>query len=589
MFKIIFRLLAIVLPIALVVATWNPQSALADSTTCNWTAGSGIDFYWDNGDNWTCTSGGGPPSDEDDVIISSSPANAPIVRGSAAAKSLTLSGVLIIGTGVSLTIGNGWTNQGDAVIDSQGTIVGNGEVAVGGTFHFLSSGTIDGSLTIDPLATASVAVVYVLGNVTNNGTLTGESLDAQFHMQGLLFANHGTVSTNAFYFEKGGGAVQEVTGSGAWNSGIDYLFIANNTFLTPQSDVTFGPHHFSISTSGDRLNIGAHKVTFKSPVAVGNADLIVGAPGGSIHTQGDSVSIGITNQAHFTPPLVVENGVTYAGGVFSGTITINQGSTLRVMAPPAGSITAATNVTVTGSLDGENSDVNFYMRGQNLVVNGTVSVAELHLAGAAQQTITGTGSLSPHDLVVDAPGGVRLNAPLSLDGQLALNQNLYVGSTTLVTLTETATTSADNSNTDIFGMVKRTGPFQLDKPYSFGNLYLTVVFTDAGTALPTAMTMTVSQSPWSDLPGSINRSVSIQTAGGSGWSGSLMLDYRDSELHGREDFLQAWTRSSSSASWAQIPYSEAHFGQDWILFQGLNHFSDWGLVIHTVFMPFVKR
>jgi hypothetical protein len=201
-------------------------------------------------------------------------------------------------------------------------------------------------------------------------------------------------------------------------------------------------------------------------------------------------------------------------------------------------------VTVTGSLDGENSDVNFYMRGQNFVVNGSVSVAELHLAGTSQQTITGTGSLSPHDVYVDAPGGVKLNAPLSLDGQLSLSQNLYVGSSALVTLTESAITAGENSDKDIFGTVKRTGPFQTDKLYSFGNLNLTVVFTNAGTALPTVITMTVHQAPWKDLPGSINRSVSIQTTGGNGWSGSLTLNYRDTELHGREDYLMGFDKQN---------------------------------------------
>jgi hypothetical protein len=588
MFKITSRSLSVFVLFVLIGTTWNPQPALPSGKTCNWTAGSGIDFYWDDSDNWACIGGDGPPSDEDDAIISSSLANAPIVRGSAAAKTLTLSGVLRIEAGAGLTVGT-WTNQGNATIDSQGTIVGNGEVTPSGTFHFLSSGTIIGNLTIDPLATASVAVVYIQGNVLNNGTLTGESPDAQFHMQGLLFTNYGTVSTNAFYFEKGSGAVQQINGSGAWNSGINNLFVTNGTALAPQNDMTFGPQHFSIGDTGDRLNVGTFKVTFQNPAAVSNAGAIVGLAGGSVHTQGNSVYLGNTNEAQFTPPLVVENGLTYASGVFSGTITINQGGTLRVKALPAGTITAVKDVTVTGSLDGENSDINFYMRGQNLVVDGSISVAELHLAGVSQQTITGTGSLSLRDMYVDAPGGVKLNAPLGLNGQLSLSQNLYVGSSTLVTLTESAITAGENSDKDIFGMVKRIGPFQTDKPYSFGNLNLTVVFTDVGSSLPAAITMTVNQAPWKDLPGSINRSYRIQTAGGSGWSGSLKLDYRDSELHGLEDYLQAWTRSSSSAPWAQIPYSEAHFTQNWISFQGLTHFSDWGLVIHSVLLPFVKR
>jgi len=322
---------------------------------------------------------------------------------------------------------------------------------------------------------------------------------------------------------------------------------------------------------------------------VSNAGWIVGSTGGSVHTQSDGVSIGVTNEAHFTPPLVVENGVTSASGVFSGTITINQGGTLRVKDPPAGTITAVKDVTVTGSLDGENSDVNFYLRGQNQVVNRSVSVAKLHLAGTSQQTITGTGALNLHALSVDAPGGAKLDAPLSPDGWLALSQNLHVGSSTLVTLTESVITAGENSDKDIFGTVKRVGPFQTDKPYSFGNLNLTVVFTNAGTALPTAITMTVSQAPWKDLPGSINRSYRIQTAGGSSWSSSLRLDYRDTELHGPANLLQVWTRPLASSPWVKFPYSKANFNQNWIALEGLTHFSDWGLVIYSTFLPMVKK
>jgi hypothetical protein len=101
--------------------------------------------------------------------------------------------------------------------------------------------------------------------------------------------------------------------------------------------------------------------------------------------------------------------------------------------------------------------------------------------------------------------------------------------------------------------------------------------------------MTVTPAPWSDLPGSINRRYRIQTLGGNGWAGKLTLDYRDSELRGPADFLQVWTRSSASAPWAKLPYSLADFNQNWIALEGLTHFSDWGLVIHSVFIPMVKR
>ena len=58
-------------------------------------------------------------------------------------------------------------------------------------------------------------------------------------------------------------------------------------------------------------------------------------------------------------------------------------------------------------------------------------------------------------------------------------------------------------------------------------------------------------------------------------------------LHGQNSLFTA--ALFAVAPWAQIPYSEAHFTQNWISFQGLTHFSDWGLVIHSVLLPFVKR
>jgi cytoskeletal protein CcmA (bactofilin family) len=584
MFKIIFRLFVVLIVIALIAGTGNPLLARAHGKTCNWTAGSGIDFYWSNGDNWACTGGEGPPAGEDDVIISSNYGNAPMVIGNASAKTVTLSGVLKIGAGGGyLTVGSTWTNMGEATIQSQGTLVGNGEVTPTGTFHFYDSGTIIGNLTIDQFATASVGVsaVYMQGNVMNYGTLTSEENEGQFHMQGPRFTNYGTVSMEEFYFEKSG--VQEVNGSGQW-SGPGSIFVPTGTHLIARSNVNFGLQNIYFD---DPLDVNTYKVTFKSPASVHGS--IVGSPGGSVHTQGDGVSINLSNGTQFTPPLVVEDGVTHAYGTFSGTITVDLEGTLRVMAAPAGMIKAANDMTVTGTLDGEDSEVAFVLLGPKLTVNGNVSVAEINLQGTAQQTITGTGSLSLHHLSVEAPGGAWLNAPLTLDGRLTLHQNLYVGSSTLITLTASAITTGENSDKDIFGTVKRTGPFLKDEIYSFGNRNLTVAFTDVGSALPTAITMTLKQAPWKDLPGSINRSISLQTAGGSGWTGTLTLDYRDAELHGPPDFLQVWTRTSASSPWTKLPYSLADFNQNWINLQGLTHFSDWGLVIHSVFIPLVKR
>ena len=567
--------------------TGRPSAVVAAGNSCSWSPGV-IDFYWSNGDNWVCDSGNGPPDENKDVIISAGQANAPIVSGNAKAKTVSLSGWLIINAGASLTVSNGWSNSGEAAIDSQGTIIGYGEVKAGGIFHFHSSGTIDGNLFIDPLSTASVDVVYLLGVLTNSGSLVGEDVDAQFHMQGPRVSNNGTVSVNEFYFQRGSGSIQEVTGSGSWNSGIDYLFIDTITHLKVLSNITFGPQHFLISDDGSQLDVGALTVTFNAPVEVDDTGLITGSPGGAVYTQNTPVTILIPNEASFNVPLVVKSGITGANGVFDGPVTVDHGATLRVMESPDGYLTANDMVTINGDLDCDRSET-FVLRGQQMVINGRVGMGSLYLQGVNHQNITGSGLMSFHNLSVDAPDGVDLSVPFSLNGWLALNANLNMGNNRVATLSESAVLTGANADTDIFGKVTRWGTFQKDKPYSFGNRFLTLTFTNNGSGLPSLVSLDLKQERWNDLQGSIRRSYSFQTTGGSGWTGSLTLDYRDSELPGREDLLQTWTRASSGQPWARAAYAEADSTQNWVRLDGLTQFSDWGLVLQAMFFPMVKR
>jgi len=585
-----FRLLSLLWILALLIAAvCSPQTVQAASRTCTWTAGSGIDYYWSNSSNWSCTGAAGQPTAEDDVIIPSGfPfGNTPLVSGSAAAGNITISSGLRIGAGAMLTVAHYWQNAGEASLASQGTIVGNGIVSPSGIFHFLDSGTINGQVTILASATASVAVVYVQGNVYNNGTLTGESVDAQFHMQGPRIENFGVVSVNEFMFERG--SVQEVYGGGTWSGGIDYLTINNNTRLKTVANITFKPLHFLVVGAGDMLDTDIRRVTFEGPCEVNVSGTIGGPSSGSIHTQGEGVSILVPNEGHFNQRLFVDGGITRASGVFSGPVTVDIEGTLRVMAPPAPRLYADSMVVVNGVLDGEDPESVFEMRGYEMVVNGIVSVPTLELNGANTQSVIGLTRLEPDNLVVLTPGGVTLDVPVYLDGVLTLSANLYVDPSAYVNLSESAIIDGSNADKDIFGNIERQGPFVQGKSYSFGNLNLTVTFTNTGSALPNTVIMVTKQSPWDDLPGSINRSYTMYTMGGDGWTASLRLDYRDSELHGGDGHLVAWSRASAPDPWERSTVAEASESQNWIELQGLTHFSELGLSSHTVYIPLATR
>jgi hypothetical protein len=579
-----FRLFFLLIGIPLVVGfTMNGQGVKAVSS-CSWIANaSSSDYDWNDGNNWSC---GVVPDSSTDVIINA-PTNsyAPNVSDTRVARTVQVSGFLYIGGFGHLTVGSGWSNSGTAWIDSQGILTGTGEVKPSGVIHFLASGVIDGNLTIDSGATASVDALYAYGNVTNNGNLSSENVDTQFHMLGPLFTNYGTVSTKFFWFEKGG--VQHVSGAGTWSGGIASLTVTGPTHLTADSDLNFSPLIFFINNDGSVLDIGAHKVTFNGPSQLGVSGTLTGSTNGTIHTEGVGFEIHIPNGGLFTPPLDVDGGITHAFGTFSGPITVSLDGTLLVMAAPAGSITATMDVTVNGILGGEDAAVYFEMQGHILTVNGLVSVADLWLDGTSQQIITGSGQLNLHRLEVDAPGGLLLSAPLHLDNTLELSGNI-VAPTTTITLAEPAVISGANYDKDIFSTIVRTGPFQKDKDYSFGNQYLSIHFANSGT-LPGSVTMKVSQSPWAGLRGSIKRSYTIQTSGGSGWSANLLLDYRDNEFLGNADYLQAWTRPSASSPWVRQVISGTDTNQDWIEFDGLTHFSDWGLVINTLCLPVIRK
>lgn len=560
------------------------QTVKADPSTCSWVANaSSLDYDWSDSRNWLCSGVSVPDSNTNVVIAAPTSAYAPHVSAAASALSVQITGYLYIDPGKQLTVSAIWTNAGSAIIDSQGTLVGFGEVTNTGVMHFLSSGALQSTLQIDSGATASVGVLYAYGNVTNNGTLTGESLDAQFHMRGPLFTNNGTVAVNSFYFDRG--SSQSMSGSGAWNAGIADLFVTGSTQLTAETNLNLSPQHFNINNDSSTFNIGAYHAAFTGPGQLIVSGTLTGAAGGEVHTQGTGMEIHIPDEGIFSTPLVVDSGTTHAFGTFYRSIGIAAGATLLVMDPP-GTLTAMDVVTVNGTLGGEDDNAVFVMRGLIMTVNGQVTVATLQQANTWEQFIQGTGLLTLHNLVVSPL--LMLSVPLQLDGTLTLDGEIEAPSVS-ITLAETAVIAGSNADNDIFSNVIRNGPFQKGKAYCFGNQFLSITFANSSASLPTSVALRVTKSPWAGLDGSIRRSYSIVPGGGGSWSADLRLDYRTSELDGNPALISAWTRSAPSSPWQRQGISQANTTQNWVEFDGLTHFSDWGLAIKKVFVPLVQR
>lgn len=133
--------------------------------------------------------------------------------------------------------------------------------------------------------------------------------------------------------------------------------------------------------------------------------------------------------------LVIQDGhnITFSGNTLCRTLEIENGATVT----------------------GNNSTIN--LRG-NFLNNGTFTggTSSIHFSGTGAQTISGTGTTTFHDVIVNNNGGVALNQPANIKGQLRAQNGTFNTNnqlTLISNITETGSIGTISSTADVIGQI----------------------------------------------------------------------------------------------------------------------------------------
>lgn len=469
---------------------------------------------------------------------------------------LTLDPDIGLNTGsASVQVGGDWFNNGGTYQGSGGvTFVGGNDQRIGGT---AASQTFPDDLTLDKTG----------GNVTLGGSTT------QLNVNGALNVYGGTLNLGSGTLTTRGPATIRQTGTlnlgiGTWNSGA-CIYLQTGGTLTPGSG-TLNFQGGTFGLFGGILGLGSWTANFNMPWS----QTIIGFGASSFH------NVGVYNATMGGPMPVLRVGDSRGGGPsefnLTGSFTIGEGATFD-----PGSLSA------------------LYVTGPSWENNGTVlpgqgtttfrgSAPRWALGLAAAQVITGAAPTTFNNLTIDNPDGVMLGSSQRVSGTLNLKSgDLTTGAYTL-TLGSAATVTGTR---DVVGTVQRTHVFTPGIPFSFNHRFASLTFADPGTLTSVAMTM-LKTLPVGLTP-AVARTYTITPVGG-GYTATLRLPYRDTELNGiPEGDLRLWQREGTR--WVMHYPQVGHALENWIEQIGITEFSTWTLASLNatsgwrIFLPLIQR
>jgi hypothetical protein len=162
----------------------------------------------------------------------------------------------------------------------------------------------------------------------------------------------------------------------------------------------------------------------------------------------------------------------------------------------------------------------------------------------------------------------------TLSKNISVNQLLTLGSD-LVTGANVLTMAASASSTgsaDVIGNVKRSGLVTGGSRLTFGNPFNSISF-DAGGILPTDITVNLTKSVPAGFSDAVQRTYVITQNGGSGFSATLRLHYRDSELNGNSEPRLNLYRLNGV--WELQGSDARNLSDNWVEKTGVTQFSTW--------------
>ena len=447
--------------------------------------------------------------------------------------------------------------------------------------------TVTASVDADQLTVASGGTLVVNGggvvfNVVD-GTGTDMTVNGTFAYAGTV-DNDGQIAVNGTWVREEGGTL--TTNAPTYNAGSTLAYDFNNVnFRSPglEWSATSGPGYpFNVSIgSGSSLDLGGAGASTARQIA---GSLTING-GGELSMAATPMTAPLTVLGSVT---VSDGGVlklssqsggdlnvggnfsmgTTVGGAFTNTgrkVTFVGSSTQTISSSAALSFhdfAVASSATVTTTAD-------FSVTG-NWTNDGTYNgnSRTVTFNGSSAQTIGGSNPTNFAGLTINNSSGVSLASDQTVGGTLTLTSgDLTTGSSTLTQQGSSAGT------TDVVGNVLRTDLGATAR--QFGNPHNQIRFT-AGTAPSQIIVTLIKQRP-SGFSAAVNRRYDITPTGGSSYTATLRLHYKDSELSGHvvgeEAALDLWRFNGTT--WERPLKTGADVTENWVESSAVTQFSTW--------------
>jgi hypothetical protein len=324
---------------------------------------------------------------------------------------------------------------------------------------------------------------------------------------------------------------------------------------------------------GAGLDISSRTLSIQGPNRGSNGPLVV-APGGLITTTNSTVVYNGT-----TPQLVTSYLVTYhnltannpAGATASqsahplvvrGTLRaqrsalgINGCDCHAVQIDEGASLTVLNNSQVTVSGNWTNNGTGAGSEGTTFVFDGTEAQR------VAGQSATTFGRLS-----IQNPEGVELDADATVLTHLTLGHDIRATGEQTLTLHASAPSTGSG---DVWGRVRRAGPFAAGSAYAFGNPNVRLTFNQSPT-LPTGVVVELKKERPERFTAGIERTYRITAEGGQDFTATLRLHYRDEELAvAAEEELRLWKQELDGGAWQLQPPGTPNTTENWLELSGV--------------------
>ena len=383
---------------------------------------------------------------------------------------------------------------------------------------------------------------YNIGTAANDDLLydTGSTIDIQGGALTIAGALRPNVPASATSYSQSGGVVTVVT--------------------VGSTSATFGA--FDIRAAGSSFTMSSGTIIHHTATTI--------QPDSFFGSITNNVTGGTIQFGNASTPTLRFFSINSLISVFNVVVNSTNGPTLFLDSAP---LTLKNNLTIQSGATLDANAKNLNLAGNWSNSGSFLQPATVVFNGTSPQTIGGSNLTVFNALTISNSAGVSLSGvDATVNGILSLSGGDLTTGARILNQTVGSTSTGTN---DVIGNVTRAHVFSNATSYAFGNPFVTLNFTGAGTN-PTSITINLIKVAPNDFTNAVTRTYTISPAGGAGFSATVRLHYLDSELNGNTETspsLELWKKTG--AVWVSQGATATDTTNNWVELAGVGAFSPW--------------